>query len=418
MGTTSQKLTYLNETKQQIKEKINNLGGSITSETTFRSYANQLQDVYDNYPKTSYGEGTSVTLENCNKGKLDFDKLEGQTSQDGEPTPTNPITINSVTGNQEVVVSGKNLCDLSQVEIGKAWNNASNSARAVVYMNLKPNTTYTISATGYSAFDSSMFYWFEKASKEADTRTAGGFDLNSSTLPRTITTNSNSGAFLLQFNKTGISTSDFTNVKIQVQEGSSATTYEPYITPITKTLALGDRKIYEGDYLWIDTSTGKKYHHHKFSDITFTGASSESWDRSNTNVTGEYRFTNSSISSLVKKPADNNTPVSALCNRLLPETSNHTFTQTQGFSVNASGVLNLFIASLKSESVANFKTWVASNNLNFVYQLNTETDEEITGTLAEQMQEIWDMMSITGTTIIETEGNLPIIVKVRSLKGE
>ena len=73
MGTIAEKGAYLNETKSQLKTAINNLGGSIDSETTFREYVEELEGVYDNYPKTSYGEGTSVILTGCTKGKLDFE---------------------------------------------------------------------------------------------------------------------------------------------------------------------------------------------------------------------------------------------------------------------------------------------------------------------------------------------------------
>ena len=73
MGTTSEKLTYLNGTKQLLKQKINNLGGSIDEQTTFRQYANQLQNVYDNLPKTEYQEGTEVNLGKTIKGKLDYE---------------------------------------------------------------------------------------------------------------------------------------------------------------------------------------------------------------------------------------------------------------------------------------------------------------------------------------------------------
>lgn len=81
----SDKLEYLNDTKTLLKQKINNLGGSITDETTFREYANQLQNVYDNLPKTSYQTGTEITLSPTLKGKLDYDSGKvgyGDTSQD------------------------------------------------------------------------------------------------------------------------------------------------------------------------------------------------------------------------------------------------------------------------------------------------------------------------------------------------
>ena len=62
MGTTADKGEYLNTTKSLLKDKINNLGGEITDETTFREYANQLQEVYDNIPKTEFQEGSELNL--------------------------------------------------------------------------------------------------------------------------------------------------------------------------------------------------------------------------------------------------------------------------------------------------------------------------------------------------------------------
>jgi len=109
--STSNKLTYLNETKQELKQKINNLGGSIDEQTTFRQYAEQLQNVYDNLPKTDYEEGSNITLSNTLKGKLDYENNivgYGDTEQDGEPTPSTPVSIQCVTGNQEIVESDGN----------------------------------------------------------------------------------------------------------------------------------------------------------------------------------------------------------------------------------------------------------------------------------------------------------------------
>lgn len=69
MGTTAEKLTYLNTTKQKIKDGLNDLGAGITDSDTFRSYANALADIYDELPKVS-GEGTDLELNNTKKGKL------------------------------------------------------------------------------------------------------------------------------------------------------------------------------------------------------------------------------------------------------------------------------------------------------------------------------------------------------------
>ena len=75
MGTTSEKLTYLNTTKSELKQAINNLGGNIDSETTFREYVEELQDVYDKAPKTTFQTGTDITISNGLKAKLDFEKV-------------------------------------------------------------------------------------------------------------------------------------------------------------------------------------------------------------------------------------------------------------------------------------------------------------------------------------------------------
>lgn len=50
MGTTTDKLNYLNATKGLIKDALNNLGAEITDETTFRDYVDKINDLYEEYP--------------------------------------------------------------------------------------------------------------------------------------------------------------------------------------------------------------------------------------------------------------------------------------------------------------------------------------------------------------------------------
>lgn len=125
--------------------------------------------------------------------------------------------------------AGKNKADLSAIEIGKAWNTGANSARATVFFLIQPNTTYTVSVSG-GTFDA--IFWGEVVAKG---------DLTNkrlyapSSYPYTVTTKAESNVGLIQFNKTDISSSDFTNVKMQVELGSTATAFEPYsnICPIS-----------------------------------------------------------------------------------------------------------------------------------------------------------------------------------------
>ena len=125
--------------------------------------------------------------------------------------------------------NGKNKCDLSAIEIGKAWNLNTNSARATAFFPIKPNTTYTVSVSG-GTFDA--VFWGEVVAKG---------DLTNkrlyapSSFPYTITTTAESNVGLIQFNKADVSSSDFTNVKVQVEEGTTATSFAPYtnICPIS-----------------------------------------------------------------------------------------------------------------------------------------------------------------------------------------
>ena len=66
-----------------------------------------LDDVYDSMPQAS-GEGTSLSLNDTRVGKIKS-TLKGNTSQSDTPTLTNPIPINVVSGDNEIVIEGKNL---------------------------------------------------------------------------------------------------------------------------------------------------------------------------------------------------------------------------------------------------------------------------------------------------------------------
>lgn len=47
---TIDKLNYLNETKEQIKTSLNNLGAEITNDTTFRDYVDKINEIAAEYP--------------------------------------------------------------------------------------------------------------------------------------------------------------------------------------------------------------------------------------------------------------------------------------------------------------------------------------------------------------------------------
>lgn len=117
--------------------------------------------------------------------------------------------------------NGKNL--LGEAQIGIAWNNSSNSARAVAYAKVKPNTQYTISFNNISGVDG--VYSFEKNDKNENTVIGEIPQINDN---KTIITTANTNYIGIQFNKSNITASDIEVIKMQVEEGNTAITYEPY----------------------------------------------------------------------------------------------------------------------------------------------------------------------------------------------
>ena len=107
--STANKLTYLNDTKQAIKQAINEDFEVIYNNTTFREYADEISSNNAKYkdliPKET--KNATNTLDISNSAGLDkvLVTLYGNTYQEGEPTPDYPQEIQVVTGDNTIIVS-------------------------------------------------------------------------------------------------------------------------------------------------------------------------------------------------------------------------------------------------------------------------------------------------------------------------
>lgn len=82
MGTISDKLLYLNETKDELRDGINDLvraSDEIDEDDTFRSYVEPLKSIRDRLPKVE-GEGENITLDDTIEARM-RKTLKGNTSQ-------------------------------------------------------------------------------------------------------------------------------------------------------------------------------------------------------------------------------------------------------------------------------------------------------------------------------------------------
>lgn len=151
MGTISEKLTYLNGTKQAIKDELNRFGADLDNTDTFRSYSNVINDIYDKLPKVS-ANGTDFTLEKAQNGKLDSFGMEGNTEQTTY-TGKNKYAITSAKGytysNSLPAVVSNNMVidsyDLSNI----TFHTAGTQYLLVLLptFELEPNTDYIINYT-------------------------------------------------------------------------------------------------------------------------------------------------------------------------------------------------------------------------------------------------------------------------------
>ena len=94
MGTIADKLSYLNETKTQFREKLNKLGADILDNATFRSYLIYLNNLYNGL---------------FNLTDMSKNGMVGRISQEDTPTPTTPQEIEDLSGDITYSVNGKNI---------------------------------------------------------------------------------------------------------------------------------------------------------------------------------------------------------------------------------------------------------------------------------------------------------------------
>lgn len=159
--------------------------------------------------------GSVISLTDSTNGKLKGMRIFGKTIQNGTPSPTTPVPLESVgdDGNVGVTAAGKNLIDFSKITTGYEINSedgdlAKNAAWYVTdLIEVVPNTRYTVSGT------SSLFrVEFDEEGKRSrdDAQSKATFRTGAKTK-------------YVRFNSKidGYSTP-------QLEIGSTATAYEPY----------------------------------------------------------------------------------------------------------------------------------------------------------------------------------------------
>lgn len=141
--------------------------------------------------------------------------LKGNTTQSSTPTPTSPIPVNVVSGDNEINICGKNLFDKDNIVSGYRLDGSGNPSSPASneftsgFILVESGATYIRSYGSISAYTRTCFYDRDKSF---------------------VSKNDDSQSFTIPSNVKYIRFSEFLTRldTMQLEKGSSATTYEPY----------------------------------------------------------------------------------------------------------------------------------------------------------------------------------------------
>ena len=358
--------------------------------------------------------GSFINLTNAYDTPPTQFELLGNATQADTPTPDYPQDIHVVTGDNTVKVVGKNLWNYT-FEVAE-YNDQGQKASTTVWLvnttiiPVKPSTTYTVSQKEHPCqyrivyFNNNTFI-----SRESNTiNTTSGYTNFSFTTP------ANCNGLYIQFRttteraaqgSTSVNTGDVTNV--QLEQNSSATTYEPYHAE-TLTIPLGNIelakigdytdklfKAIEGDSVYdsLDSTTkgiltsGSWYKQGNIGKQVFNG-SEAGWGQGNTS-NGKRNYI------AIDNLRIQNNGGYAISNYFERISANSSWTNDiNGVAVNSNTeqLLIKTISTMELDTLEKFKTWLSTHNTTVYYILATPTYTEITdNTLITALEEIYTL---------------------------
>lgn len=341
------------------------------------------------------------------------------------PNPDYPQDVQTVTGTQLVKVCGKNLLkipDGSLVSQGLTvtrldntitvsgkytgsnnYKSLLNSNAAIVALERElPAGTYVVSMAN-------------SVSKQLEVVLYNSSDVRVGHL--LIPAGTRTTAFSLSETATGIKL--FINylvrnedvnvnyVNLQIEAGSTSTTYQPYQSQ-SYTVDLGTTELCKiGDYQdYIYKSGDDWYVHKETGNVVLDGSDDEGWIGSSYN-----RIRTSSAFGLLS----NSSSYIYYANQLINANS-----ETVENSFNIGAVAIYIKCTSKTSSVADWKTWLSSNNLIIYAPLVTPTDTKITD--AELISSLNSIMSYTFPVglnyVTVSASNLPALLKLTITEKE
>ena len=169
-------------------------------------------------------------------------------------------------------VTGKNLVDRGNVIRGYYYKHDYKPSDYSIccdgYIKVRPNASYTITVSNYS-------YLVYTEVFDKNFNCIAEYNTKTITIP-------NQGAYIRFCTHSSADHAvDIDNITVQIEEGNTATAYEPY-KEYTKTLYLNS-PLLEGDT--IEEKDGGIYHVHRYKEIVLDGSDDENWLTYTSNLT-------------------------------------------------------------------------------------------------------------------------------------
>lgn len=361
----------------------------------------RLQRIVSGLP-TKNASGTNFVLNDMVNCEIKEISLKGDTLQDGTPTPDTPVEIQTVTGNQEINVFGKNLFDINDFPFadGRSYGNNGeltywSGYKAILnYFPVKENTTYNFSNNLNKGIYYGLVFYDENKEKI-------GY-ITSTTFTFTTPSRCKYIRFAIQ--------SETIPSWVQIEFGDTPTSYEKYKTPQTKTISLGNielckigtyqDKIYKSNDKWyLEKNVGK------YTAIESTGY----WYLSGNNHCFKSLLENTPLNNIAPYNFDNSLNIGAF-NRLLKQALPNDL--YLGNEVNAFGISNtqsvgIYFRIYGIDTREDFINWLNTNQPVIYYAYATPVITEITDdNLINQLEDVYNIILNENNTII-INGNLP-----------
>lgn len=204
-------------------------------------------------------EGTSLYIENADDNKIDLE-LQGNTTQDGTPTPDAPVEVENVTGEQVVRVCGKNRFNLQKLisfGLGNHFSALDNgiistipertdwsgntppmtasptlNQRETIYnygISVTPGEQLTISFDNPNGtYAEALVFYYDKDANYLSVQSLGA--RNDKQYVRSFSVRANTRYIMFRFDNEDYNygAKQLNIQNIQLETGSIATTYEPY----------------------------------------------------------------------------------------------------------------------------------------------------------------------------------------------